>query len=208
MRKNLKMSGGLHIKYSQILKKVFQNVFSVQKRVLWSIDRPQSIPGHWTTCTSWQVASTITENECQKTCFYDPQIAHVASPAIDLVYFLASSLSDHVHEHYQDLLLRASTTGSSRRPWELFGLQVTSGVGGGNSCKWITGIINFFPHTQINFFPHTSYTVFTVFLTNKYLINKQIKQTDSSLWKKKSFSAQDLCFMIFSANNLCPLCTC
>ncbi|KAK7869207.1 hypothetical protein R5R35_001149 [Gryllus longicercus] len=55
----------------------------------------------------------------------DLQIAHVASPAIDLVYFLTSSLNDHIHEHHQDLLLREYHC-ELKETMELLGLQAPS----------------------------------------------------------------------------------
>ncbi|GLH16796.1 Uncharacterized protein GBIM_21080 [Gryllus bimaculatus] len=38
--------------------------------------------------------------------FVDYQISNVCSPAIDILYFLNTSLSDNVSEHHQDLLIR------------------------------------------------------------------------------------------------------
>ncbi|KAK7865311.1 hypothetical protein R5R35_007396 [Gryllus longicercus] len=38
--------------------------------------------------------------------FVDYQVSNVCSPAIDILYFLNTSLSDNVSEHHQDLLIR------------------------------------------------------------------------------------------------------
>ncbi|KAK7865310.1 hypothetical protein R5R35_007395 [Gryllus longicercus] len=55
----------------------------------------------------------------------DFQFPHEASPAIDLLYFLGGSVSDNVHAHHQDLLLR-EYHGELRRTLQLLGCQAPS----------------------------------------------------------------------------------
>ncbi|GLH16686.1 Uncharacterized protein GBIM_20918, partial [Gryllus bimaculatus] len=55
----------------------------------------------------------------------DLQIAHVASPVIDVLDFLVSSLNDHIHESHQDLLLREYHW-ELKETLELLGLQAPS----------------------------------------------------------------------------------
>ncbi|KAK7869222.1 hypothetical protein R5R35_001162 [Gryllus longicercus] len=54
----------------------------------------------------------------------DLQLSHVASPALDILYFFAGSLSEDVHVHHQDLLLREYYF-EFKETMELLGHEVT-----------------------------------------------------------------------------------
>ncbi|KAK7869206.1 hypothetical protein R5R35_001148 [Gryllus longicercus] len=65
------------------------------------------------------------EGELKEFRAVDLQMSHAASPAIDLIYFLSSSVSDLIHEHHQDLLLREYHW-ELKETLELLGLQSPS----------------------------------------------------------------------------------